>query len=69
MSKLAVSMSFIKFFFSKKKYLQLKNRIYLQILEYHFSKMKTVMAEDKYIFNNYIFNNELTSDKRKYFVL
>ena len=64
-------MSFIKFFFSKKKkkYLQFKNRIYLQILEYHFSKMKTVMAEDKYIFNNYIFNNELTNDKRKYFVL
>ena len=31
--------------------------------------MKTVMAEDKYIFNNNILNNELTNDKRKYLVL
>ena len=41
--------------------------MHLQILEYHFSKMKTVMAEDKYIYNNNIFNNELTNNKRKYF--
>lgn len=31
--------------------------------------MKTVMPEDKYIFNNNIFNTELINDKGKYLIL